>query len=161
MNVTLTADEGMAAASAGCLQMMRAIAKGWVGNDHGGVSGRDLRERWAQAIHGALAEYAFCKAMDKCWTPSAAGITGQDATGWQVRATPWDGGHLILNKGEPEKWGASRIALVTGHWPTFKVVGWIAAQDAAKPEWFRENERPASFWVPQSALRPMSEAASA
>ena len=154
-NIILSFDEGIAAATVGCVQMMRAIQKGWVGNDHGGASGRELRERWAQSIHGALAEYAVCKFLNVCWTPSIDGINRMDALGYQIRATPWADGHLVINGGEPEKYAGQKFILITGHWPAFTVKGWIQAEESSRAEWWRANERPPSFWIPQRELLPI------
>lgn len=154
MKVILTADEGLAAVSVGALQMMRATQRGWVGKDHGGSSGRDLRERWAQSIHGSMAEYAVCKYLDKCWQPGIEGVGECDIMpDIHVRATPWSNGHLIVNESEIEKYGLDKFVLITGHWPTFVLRGWVFGFEAQVADWFRANERPPSFWVPQSDLK--------
>ena len=159
MIVRLSPDEGMAAAVVGATQMIRATARGWVGNDHGGKSGRAVRERWAQAIHGAMAELAAACALGRPWRSGVDGITGGDIGTIQVRATPWDDGHLIINEADVKKWPDAPFLLVTGHWPELRMVGWMLGADAAQPAWFRANERPPSYWVPQASLRPFEELA--
>lgn len=157
MLVTLSFEEGLAAATKGVVQMMRAVSQKRVGNDHGGASGRDMRERWAQAIHGQMCEEAWSKYRDVYPIASVAGIGSTDPGGVHVRGTPWDGGHLIVNGEEVAKYADDLFVLVVGHWPTLRVAGWLRCRDAARDEWWRPLERPASWWVPQDELRPMED----
>jgi len=156
-NISLSADEGLAVGSAAIMQMMRATQKGWVGSDHGGTSGRSIRERWAQAIHGMMAEFAACKFLGVCWTAGVSGIQGSDALGIEIRATPWENGKLIINESDVEKHPDHPFVLIVGHWPNFRLCGWITAQEAARDKWFKADERPPSFWVAQSDLHDMSD----
>lgn len=150
--VALTFDEGMSAAVAGCIQMMRAVHSGKVGHDHGGFSGRDMRERWAQAIHGQMVEHAVSKFFNCYPHAGIGGITGDDPAGFSIRGTPHKNGHLIVNGSElPEK-SEERFVLVVGHWPTFRIAGWIKGCDVMRNEWWRAHERPPSWWVPQDSL---------
>lgn len=157
LSVTLSFEEGMAAVVQGAVQMMRAIQQGMVGRDHGGTSGRSMRERWAQAIHGQMCEHAAAKALDNYPVASVSGIRGDDPGGWAIRGTPWNDGCLIVNGSELPAMADSRFLLVTGHWPSFRVVGWISGAEVARDEWWRANERPPSWWVPQSALKPIQK----
>lgn len=152
MIVTLSFEEGLAAVVQGAVQMMRATKNGQVGYDHGGRSGRSIRERWAQAIHGQMCEHAAAKVMDRYAIASVAGIHGDDPGGVAIRGTPWNDGSLIVNESEMPSKGRTTFVLVTGHWPQFNVVGWILGEDACRDEWWRENEKPPSWWVPQSEL---------
>lgn len=153
--IRLSFEEGLAAAIQGSVQMMRAISTGTVGFDHGGVSGRDLRQRWAQAIQGQMAEHAISKALGIYPIASAAGVRGDDPGGWDIRSTPWQNGHLIINGIELPEMDNTRFILAVGHWPEFEIVGWIYGKDARRDEWWRGDERPPSWWVPQSALQPV------
>ena len=153
--IELSFEEGLAAAVQGSVQMMRAIRDGTVGCDHGGKSGRELRERWAQAIQGQMAEHAISKALGAYPVASKDGIHGDDPGGWAIRSTPWRQGHLVVNESELPEADAKRFVLVVGHWPTFDIVGWMHGRDARRDEWWRPHERPASWWVPQSALQPL------
>jgi hypothetical protein len=150
--VTLSTEEGLAATVQGALQVMRATERGWVGNDHGGASGRDLRERWAQGIHGQMCEHVVAKALDRYAGASIDGINTADCGGYMVRGTPWETGCLVINRGDLLKHANTPFILVTGHWPRFTVRGWLYGYKAQVPEWWRPDERPASWWVPQSAL---------
>ncbi len=153
--IELTFDEGMSAAMVGAVQMMRATRNGWVDSDHGGKSGRDLRERWAQSIHGAMAECALCKYLGRFWGAGVDGICGSDAYGIEVRSTPWDSGKLIICQKDIETHPGHPFVLVTGHWPRFTVRGWLLAHNAQNESWYRADERPPSYWVPQECLKTM------
>jgi hypothetical protein len=153
--VELSFEEGLCAAMQGCVQMMRTIREGSVGFDHGGKSGRSVRERWAQAIQGQMAEHAVSKAVDAYPAASKNGINGDDPAGLAIRSTPWANGHLVVNQSELPEADAKKFVLVVGHWPEFKIAGWIYGRDAKRDEWWRPEERPASWWVPQSALLPL------
>lgn len=151
--VDLTFEEGLSAAVAGCTQMMRAVRTGKVGHDHGGSSGRDMRERWAQAIHGQMVEHAVSKAFNFYPNAGIDGIQGDDPGGFAIRGTPHENGHLIVNGSELPAMGEKRFVLVVGHWPTFRLAGWIKGSDVMREEWWRADERPPSWWVPQAALK--------
>ena len=153
MIVKLSFEEGLSAATQGVVQMMRAKQNGWVGADHGGSSGRDERERWAQAIHGQLCEHAVAKALNLFPSASVDGIQHGDFGGiCAVRGTPWQNGHLIINGAEADPYADTPFILVVGHWPDFRIAGWIYGREATFEKWWRPNERPPSWWVPQSAL---------
>jgi hypothetical protein len=150
--VELTADEGLSAGVVGCIQMMRAVRTGKVGHDHGGFSGRDMRERWAQAIHGQMVEHAVSKFFNCYPHAGIDGIRGDDPGGFSIRGTPHENGHLIVNRSELPAKAETRFVLVVGHWPTFRIVGWIKGSDVMREDWWRANERPPSWWVPQASL---------
>lgn len=154
-SIELSFEEGMAAAVTGSVQMMRAIRSGKVGHDHGGRSGRQVRERWAQAIHGQMAEHAVCKALGLYPIASVDGIGGDDPGGYAIRSTPWNDGCLIVNQSELPEADDKRFLLVVGHWPRFRLAGWLYGAEARRDEWWRPDERPPSWWVPQSSLRPV------
>lgn len=155
--VKLSFEEGLLAAMQGCIQMMRAVQTNRVGHDHGGMSGRSQRERWAQAIHGQLCEHAVAKLLGVFPKASVSGIDENDPGGIAIRGTPWETGALIVNESELPAADSTPFVLVVGHWPQFRVVGWIYGREARVPKFWRPDERPASWWVPQSALRQITE----
>ena len=156
-NISLSFEEGMLAAMQGCIQQMRAVQTGRVGNDHGGFSGRDIRERWAQTIHGQMCEHAVAKAIGVFPEASINGIVGDDPGGLAIRGTPWSNGCLIVNEREIARCHDKKFVLVVGHWPAFRIAGWIIGHEANRDEFWRPDEKPASWWVPQDALHPFSE----
>jgi len=162
MIVTLSFEEGLAAVVQGATQMMRAIDRHWVGSDHGGASGRDLRERWAQAIHGQFCEHAAAKALHRYPHASVNGCRTHDlGARLGIRGTPWSRGRLIVNEDELRRDGQPRngeiaYVLVTGHWPQFQLRGWLSGDEIrSHDEWFHEDEYPPSWWVPHGALHPI------
>lgn len=151
--VRLSFEEGLSAALQGCIQMMRAVQTNRVGHDHGGMSGRSQRERWAQAIHGQMCEHAAAKFFRLFPNASVEGINGDDPGGLAIRGTAWETGALIVNESELPAADAKKFVLVVGHWPQFRVAGWIYGREARVAKYWKPRERPASWWVPQSALR--------
>ena len=157
MIITLTADEGLAASSASALQMMRAIQKGWVGTDHGEKGTRDLRDRWADAILGGMAEYAVCKALNRCWSPGISGLRDCDIKpDIHVRSTPHKNGHLIIFKEEIDKYADDKFILVTGHWPTLTIAGFTFGRTAKQETLLRTMGNQQGYWVPQHQLTPLN-----
>lgn len=153
--VLLSADEGLAAAVIGAMQMMRAVQRNRLGNDHDTASQRNLRERWADAIHGMMCEAAWAKWRNVYHAASTQVEKATDPGGVGVRGTIWPNGCLIINANETER--PYPFVLVVGHWPRFELVGWLTGPEAAQDHWWRADKDPPSYWVPQRALRAMED----
>jgi len=154
MEIILDREEGLAAAERGADQQIRTFEESRK-FDHGSRSNRSLRLRWADSIHGAMAETAVSKLLGLPITPGKAGrITYGDIGGFiEVRATEWRSGHLIVYKSDPVD---VPFILVLGHYPKFRAVGFIINKDL-DDRWWRSDKDPASWWIPQSALSPMGD----
>ena len=152
--VILNREEGLAAAERGADQQISTFEEGrqW---DHGGRSKRSLRLRWADSIHGAMAEAAMSKLLDLPVTPGEKGkITYGDIGGFiEIRSTEWKNGNLIIYERDPVD---VPFILVVGHYPRFKAVGFVINNDI-DDKWWRSDKDPASWWIPQSALSPMRD----
>jgi len=155
--IRLSPEECASAAVKGAIQVARAIDMELIGHDHGSCSGRDKKERWANGQHGFMGEEVFAKYINQYPRASVEGITGVDA-GYnvQVRTTVWDDGCLIVNRAEIEDYAGQQFVLITGHYLLFTIRGWLNCADAARPQWFKGDEDPASYWVPQANLHPMT-----
>lgn len=154
MEIILNREEGLAAAERGADQQIGVYENSrW--HDHGSRSKRSLRLRWADSIHGAMAEAAVSKLLGLPVTPGKTGrITYGDIGGFiEVRATEWNSGHLIIYKSDPVD---VPFILVVGHYPKFRAAGFVINKDL-EDRWWRADKDPASWWVPQSALSPMGD----
>jgi hypothetical protein len=153
--ITLSAEAAISAASVATLQILRKIAKQRNG-DHGGRSDRGMRERWADGIHGSMAEVALSQALNLAWTPGGMRISRGDVGNMlEVRATEHLGGHLIVYEDDADE---SLFVLMIGHFPSFRIAGCMLGKSAKQQQWWRQDKDPASYWVPQSALEPLGVA---
>ena len=110
---------------------------------------------WGADIEGACGEMVIAKLFGIYWSGDFGNIKADDVGRLQVRTTGHSDGHLLLHEWDKDD---RPYILVTGSAPTFKVVGWIMAADGKRQEWWKNpSGKKASFWVPQAALRPMSE----
>jgi hypothetical protein len=152
--ITLTADEALAAATVGILRQLRVVAKERQ-YDHGAKSWRRQRDRWANQIHGAMAEFAFSRAIDRAWTPGGREISSGDVSGcFEVRATEMDNDDtcLYVYEHDPDdKW----FVLAIGHYPRFQFIGAILGANAKQFEWWNSAAKPPCFYVPRQSLQPL------
>jgi len=148
MIVTLSPSEGMFAANVGVARRIASLKRKLPNTSISPYL-------WENDINGAIAEYAFCKAMGLFWntTVNVGGI--EDAYGYHVKSTAHKNGHLLIKQDSPE----GRYVLVTVNELNCTIVGWMHSSEAMIDAYYR-NEDPSklSWWIPQSALRPMSEA---
>jgi len=160
--VTLTGNEIQHAAGVGIDRRMTAIKKGHKAYDR--ASGHNPLANMDHDTSGAICECAFAKWSGRFWSASAPGIDTTDFPGGiEVKGTKITGGHLIVQKSGKDE--AAFVLVVHSHnLPSgdsvFKLCGWIYGREAktyelrnARPEQYQDG----SHWVPQSALRPMSE----
>jgi len=111
---------------------------------------------------GRLGEIAFSIATELPIN-RRTGVSKQagDVGGVEVRTTRYNEvGRLLVRKFDlPDK----PFALVTSltsdpPWRRFRIPGWIVGRDAQRDEWLDDpNGRGEAWWVPQTALRPISE----
>lgn len=148
-HIPVTAEDAICASSVATLQILRKVAKQRNG-DHGGRSVRGLRERWADGIHGLMAEIALSRALNLPWTPGGMKISHGDVGNvLEVRATEHRAGHLLIYTEDKD---SSVFALMIGHYPEFRLAGYIVGIAAKKPEFWRDNADPPCWWVPQSSV---------
>jgi len=101
---------------------------------------------------GAPAEAAGCKALGLVWSGSVNHFKLPDARhNIQFRGTMLEHGSLIVRPDDDDR---DYFALVTGHTPNFRVMGWMLGRDAKKLKWLRSpGGRPPAWFVPQGYLR--------
>lgn len=149
--ITLTPDEIEMAVWVGVRRQLASIAAGR--RDAWGFKG----DPWRVHIEGSMGELSLAKCLKRFW--SGAGERFEDDTdvgGIQVRTRSNHKYELYL---WPKDETDAIYVLVTGAPPVFRVRGWIRGADAKKEEWFKSlsTGRPPAYFVPNEALRPMSE----
>jgi hypothetical protein len=145
--VTLTFDEAMAAIIPAAVQIMRRVREGR-GSDHGGLSGRSIRDRWGDGINGYMGQLAACKASNMYWSIGGGEVSDGDVGGdMEVRTTHYSNGHLLIYKKDPDD---KRFIHVTGEWPNFKVYKPIKAGLCKLDEFWEASFKPPCWKVPCS-----------
>jgi len=115
------------------------------------------RPEYYYQMMGAMAEMAAAKALGCYWPGSwdtytrDGDITTRNGEKLEVRYRSKAHYDLLLKEDDcPER----IYILVTGAAPTFTLRGWIRGRDGMIQEYWRKvTDRPASYFVPQSALR--------
>lgn len=131
------------------MQLIRKVAHNR-DSDHGGASERSLRLRFADGIHGLMGEIIVARRHKLNWTPGGFEVSRGDVAGFlEVRTTEPNFGHLLIYKKDKD---ASVFALVLGHYPLFRIGGYLRAGLCKRQEWWRANADPPCWWVPQRAL---------
>lgn len=148
--ITLSADDAMMASMVAVLRMLRVHAKGRT-LDHGELlNTRSWRQRWADQLHGTMAELALSRLLHLEWTPGGMDISKGDVAGTiEVRATEHQNGHLVCFRNDPP---SGLLCLMVGFYPTFRCAGFMPVRAARIDEWWRPHEKPQGWWVPQGAL---------
>ena len=154
MKVTLDWSELELAAAVGLRRQLSSLRD--QRKDKHGFSGPG----WTIHIEGACGELAVAKALGRYWNGSVdtfkdADIPGEHtAIGFgkvQVRTRSNAYYDLIVR---PDDADQDVYILVTGRAPEFEVHGWIRGRDAKQKMWLRTyGDRPAAYFVPQSALQ--------
>ena len=149
ISVSLDWYELVHAGLVGVMRYVDAILKGRT-DYHGG----DGDSNWTTHCEGACGEKAAAKAIDRYYSGSVNTFrSGGDVGRLQVRTGSRHDYELIVRDSDKDD---DLFLLVTGRAPTFRVVGFIRAKEAKRPEW-RQNHggRAAAYFVPQSALVPL------
>jgi hypothetical protein len=116
-----------------------------------GFSGDPL----AIAIQGCRGECVVAKSLNVYWTGAGVDYANEEDVGrLQVRTTHHMNGSLLHRPNEghlEDPW-----ILVVGAEDTYHLAGWLYGHECREPRWLREAAgRPAAYFVPQAALRPM------
>lgn len=113
----------------------------------------------AICIEGCRGECIVAKALNVYW--SGAGVDYHDESdvgNIQVRVTKHRNGCLLHRPNEghfEDPW-----VLVVGESNTYHLGGWLYGHELRRPEWLREAAgRPAAYFAPQDALRPLQRRA--
>lgn len=133
-----------------------------LGGKHNHGFEEDERKGLGVAIEGAAGEIAAACVVNRYYSaPVGTFQEGGDIGDWQVRTRiarfddPEQGLTIRKNSRDDDVY-----IFVVGECPQFRVVGWIYAGDAKRPEWetnFDKPNRPYVWLVPQESLRPLEE----
>ena len=158
LSSVLTLEEARAAYRVGLRRHAAARARGGQ-HRHGWTDANSTPgERRDTDGQSAVAEALVAKALGRPWlstgdTPDAP-EDGDVGGGVSVRWTPRLNGCLIVHEDEPPQ---LVCVLVVGRAPGQRIAGWIHCQEAQASAYWRTNVRHPAHFVPQSALRPISE----
>jgi hypothetical protein len=110
---------------------------------------------WSLHIEGAAGEMAVAKWSGRYWNGNLSDLDADDVGRVQVRTRSRHDYDLIIHPADPSD---RAFVLVTGLAPRFMLRGWVWGREGKVPEYWRDpaGGRPA-FFVPQSALRPMTK----
>lgn len=149
MKVTLTWYEVAMASHVGWMRQLKAMTAGKV--DRHGYDGAG----WSEHCEGACGEMALAKGLRIYWDGSVDTWAAHDLPGLQVRTRSKHDYELIVRPVDADD---SPWVLVTGKAPSYWVRGWMLGSEAKRPEWMQSHGgRPAAYFVPHSALRPVDE----
>jgi hypothetical protein len=156
--IRLTPTEMMVAGYIGTARNVQAMRRGWDSSTSNAQT-----ETFGNNIEGAAAEQAVCKRLRIYWVPVVGDPDANDAGPFQVRANcSRKYTDLCLRPKDIERNREDKLFIsVLSFWPqfTFEANGWIIMRDGMRDEWFREGTPglPMCWYVPQTALHPMSE----
>jgi hypothetical protein len=112
---------------------------------------------WEADIVGALAELALAKFLGVYWDGAVRvqERTEGDVGPFQVRATEIPKGSLILHERDRDE-AIFHLVVVEG--ATCRLKGFITGAEGKRPGFWDDSKPHPAFFVPQSALHPVSEA---
>lgn len=151
--ISLTWHEVLLAASVGTMRQVQNLK-----NDRKDKYGADPDNAWTPHIEGACGELAVAKYLGVFWNGALGNLGADDVGNFQVRRRTrmdWD---LLI---QPDDDDNDAFIAIVGKLPKLYICGWMMARDAKRQEWWADKSgknRPA-FFVPQSALRDISELA--
>lgn len=156
IEVRLTTDELMMAASAASLRHVESIMSGRP-DRHGAARSDD---GLGKHFEGACGEIAYCKARNVHWSASVNSFKGPDVgQNVQIRTRSRHDYDLIVRADDSDlDW----FVLVTGKPPTFIVRGYIRGREAKQAHWLKNHGGHGdAYFVPVSALKPIGDAKAA
>lgn len=156
--VRLCPQEVYMASIVGLRRQLEALRAGF--KDRNGADCMPPAEAYFAHINGAQGECAAARSLGAYWpmTINAPKALPDLLPDWQVRTRLNHEHDLIVRDDDSDD---QRFVLVTGSGPEFMVHGWLLGRDAKRDEWRKDRGGRGApcFWVPQSALRPLSEIA--
>jgi hypothetical protein len=91
------------------------------------------------------------KLQNRFWTGAVGPLDFDGDVGeWQIRATTYANGCLLLHKADADD---APFALVVGVPPVVRVAGWLYGYEGKREQFWRSvNNRPPCYMVPQDVL---------
>ena len=153
MNIQLTSEDLMVAATKAAIRQLMAIRKKRIGHDHGAHSKRKMAQRIGDSVIGNLGEIALSQATGKPITSHFENIKAKDIDqSLEVRTTEYPNGCLLLHDTSPND---SVYVLVVVSDLNAKICGWIEAKHGKQQKFWKDGD-PGCYYVPQSELNPIS-----
>jgi hypothetical protein len=151
--ITLSASEMQIAATIGIMRQIQNLDRG-----RPDAYGAEQELGWQKHIEGAAGELAFAKWSNRFWNGNIGNLHADDVGLVQVRTRSKHHYELILH---PRDRDDRVFVLISGVTPVFWIRGWIWGRDGKRTEYWSDpaRGRPA-FFVPTSALNPMSQSPS-
>lgn len=151
VRIKLTPNEMMMAATIGVCRHIGALKAG-----RADAHGMDPGNGWKHHIEGACGEIAVAKALKLFWPGTVNTFKdGGDVGKLQIKTRSKSHYDLIIREDDSDD---AYFVLATGECPNYEVIGYIRARDGKRPEWIQTyGDRPAAWFVPQSALIPIGE----
>lgn len=121
-----------------------------------GAHGFDRSDFWQLDLEGLLAEAAVAKSLGVYYAPVTGALDtdlGDVIYGLQVRSTKYETGSLLCHKTDSDD---DAFVLVTGSCGSYLIRGYIRGRDAKNPAYSKTYKGRTAFWVPQSALTPIT-----
>lgn len=110
---------------------------------------------WQESIEGTCGELVVAKYLNIYWDGSIDTFDKSDVGPYEVRTRSSHDYELIVRKHNKDE---SIFICVTGQCPNYRIRGWIDGKSAKRPEFLKNHGGHAeAYFVPHSALRPMSE----
>jgi hypothetical protein len=156
MTIDLPWSEFVTASTRAGMRQARAIKLNRVGSDHGSVSDRNIRERFADSLMGEIGEMATAIALQLPHTRGGPKVEeGDIGHGIEVRATHHKNGHLLVfEKDGNEKPFVLAIPDFQQSGISVSMEGWMYGKDAKQKQYWRDSDV-GCYWVPQSDLNPI------
>lgn len=148
MSVTVRLDDSeyLHALIAGCMRRAAAREKGRK-NYYGARSA----DNEAADLIGAVGEACVAKWLDAWWV-GAGKFRGGDVRAFQVRATTYETGHLVLNAADSDE--TPYICVITND-GIGRICGWVYGKEGKQDRYLTDKSgRGPAFYVPQADLRP-------
>lgn len=137
--------------AAGKFRQSEAVRQGRL-DSHDFPNDRDPEQTHINGVHY---ERAFAKSQGILdWVPTVNTFQrGFDVGNYQVRGRSKSNLELMIRTNAHDD---DVYVLVRGRCPTYKVVGWILAADAKRPEWLKPYaDREPAYFVPDRFLHEM------
>ena len=153
--VELTPEQIMQAEQTGDARQRESVASQRVRRAH-----QPANEAPAANRIGCIGEVALAAWAGVAWDTRVNIFTSKpDVYLWDVRATKWPDGKLIVQPHDKDE--RLFVLAVVDDLPRVKLMGWMTGRQAKQPGWLwaprKEYGRPEeSHYVPQQALFPMS-----
>lgn len=123
-----------------------------------------LPTRWGRAIFGAAAELAVSLVLELPWTGRVEHSEADVGHCVQVRHSEHSDGCLIVNQNDPIRFNDVYVFVTTpkANANVFQIWGWIYADAARDPDYFRNgttnpSAKFPSWWIPTADLVDIDE----